>query len=149
MLFPKGKRWISSRARWLPPEEIIFWPSPGRCSLFGKVQKVLATDVPILIQEPDRKDCSRILPRVRHCAPVGVCKKFLGTSSIPGGFFSEWIVFGYERDHSRIAYIKARLREMAHPRKHSFLDEIADLEFWPSSHSLAISVKWTFRPNRS
>jgi two-component system response regulator AtoC len=116
------------RAEGLPSEEIIFGHSAAMSSIRQKVQKVLATDVPILIQGENGTG-KGLLAQYIHSRSNFSSGAFVkvNCAAIPGALL-ESELFGYEKGAftdahtSRPGYV-----EMAH-RGTLFLDEIADLD---------------------
>src|SRR5260370_27250064 len=118
----------SSKAGGLPPEEILFGRSEAMISVRQKVQKVLGTDVPILIQGENGTGKGVLAEYIqsRSAMSAGGFVK-VNCAAIAGALLeSEW--FGYERgsftdaNTSKPGYV-----EMAHHGT-LFLDEIADLD---------------------
>jgi len=112
----------------LPPDEIIFGRSRAMISIRQKVQKVLGTDVPILIQGENGTG-KGLLAQYIHSRSTMSCGAFVkvNCAAIPGALL-ESELFGYEKgsftdaNASKPGYV-----EMAH-RGTLFLDEIADLD---------------------
>jgi two-component system response regulator AtoC len=112
----------------LPPEEIIFGRSGAMISIRQKVQKVLGTDVPILIQGENGTGKGLLAQYVhsRSAFSSGAFVK-VNCAAIPGALL-ESELFGYEKgsftdaNASKPGYV-----EMAH-RGTLFLDEIAELD---------------------
>ncbi|PYU65978.1 MAG: sigma-54-dependent Fis family transcriptional regulator [Acidobacteria bacterium] len=119
---------LPPRAGGLPPEEIIFGRSAAMISIRQKVQKVLATDVPILIQGENGTGKGLLAQYIhsRSALSPGAFVK-VNCAAIPGALL-ESELFGYEKgsftdaNTSKPGYV-----EMAH-RGTLFLDEIADLD---------------------
>jgi two-component system response regulator AtoC len=119
---------LASRAGGLPPEEVIFGRSLAMISIRQKVQKVLATDVPILIQGENGTGKGLLAHYIhsRSALSSGAFVK-VNCAAIPGALL-ESELFGYEKgsftdaNTSKPGYV-----EMAH-RGTLFLDEIADLD---------------------
>ncbi len=112
----------------LPPEEIIFGRSAAMISIRQKVQKVLATDVPILIQGENGTGKGLLAQYIhsRSALSSGAFVK-VNCAAIPGALL-ESELFGYEKGSFTDAYTsKPGYVEMAH-RGTLFLDEIADLD---------------------
>jgi len=112
----------------LPPEEIIFGRSEAMISIRQKVHKVVATDVPILIQGENGTG-KGLLAQYIHARSAMSSGAFVkvNCAAIPGALL-ESELFGYEKG----AFTDARTSkpgyvEMAH-RGTLFLDEIADLD---------------------
>jgi two-component system response regulator AtoC len=112
----------------LPSEEIIFGRSAAMSSIRHKVQKVLATDVPILIQGENGTG-KGLLAQYIHSQSNSSSGAFVkvNCAAIPGSLL-ESELFGYEKgaftdaNSSKPGYV-----ELAH-RGTLFLDEIADLD---------------------
>jgi two-component system response regulator AtoC len=112
----------------LPPEEIIFGRSPAMASIRRKVQKVLGTNIPILIQGENGTG-KGLLAQYIHLRSTSSAGAFVkvNCAAIPGALL-ESELFGYEKgsftdaNTSKPGYV-----EMAH-RGTLFLDEIADLD---------------------
>src|SRR5713101_8084692 len=117
-----------AKAGGLPPEEIIFGHSTALLSIRHKVQKVLQTDVPILIQGENGTG-KGLLAQYIHSRSAFSSGAFVkeNCAAIPGALL-ESELFGYEKgsftdaNASKPGYV-----EMAH-RGTLFLDEIADLD---------------------
>src|SRR6266516_3857770 len=112
----------------LPPEEIIFGRSAAMISIRQKVQKVLATDVPILIQGENGTGKGLLAQYIhsRSALSSGAFVK-VNCAAIPGALL-ESELFGYEKGSFTDAYTsKPGYVEMAH-RGTLFLDEIPDLD---------------------
>ncbi|HKV62463.1 MAG TPA: sigma-54 dependent transcriptional regulator [Candidatus Acidoferrum sp.] len=117
-----------SRANSLPPEEIIFGRSSSMISIRQKVQKVLATDVPILIQGENGTGKGLLAQYIhsRSAMSSGAFVK-VNCAAIPGALL-ESELFGYEKGSFTDAHTsKPGHVEMAH-RGTLFLDEIGDLD---------------------
>ena len=116
------------RAQGLPPDEIIFGRSGAMISIRQKVQKVMGTDVPILIQGENGTGKGLLAQYIhsRSAMSSGAFVK-VNCAAIPGALL-ESELFGYEKgsftdaNTSKPGYV-----EMAH-RGTLFLDEIADLD---------------------
>src|SRR2546429_3504905 len=119
---------LASRAGGLPPEEIIFGRSPAMTSIRQKVQKVLATDVPILIQGENGTGKGLLAQYIHfHSALSSGAFVKVNCAAIPGALL-ESELFGYEKGSFTDAHTsKPGYVEMAH-RGTLFLDEIADLD---------------------
>jgi len=112
----------------LPPEEVIFGRSAAMKPIRQKVQKVLGTDVPILIQGENGTGKGLLAQYVHSRSPFasGAFVK-VNCAAIPAALL-ESELFGYEKGAftdahtSRPGYV-----ELAH-RGTLFLDEIADLD---------------------
>jgi two-component system response regulator AtoC len=112
----------------LPSEEIIFGRSAAMSAIRHKVQKVVATDVPILIQGENGTGKGLLAKYIhsRSNFSTGAFVK-VNCAAIPGSLL-ESELFGYEKgaftdaNSSKPGYV-----EMAH-RGTLFLDEIADLD---------------------
>ena len=111
----------------LPPEEIIFGRSAVMVPIRQRVQKILGTDVPVLIQGANGTG-KGLLAQYIHSRSTFASGAFVkvNCAAIPGGLM-ESELFGYEKGAftdahtSRPGYV-----ELAH-RGTLFLDEIADL----------------------
>src|SRR5467141_4728678 len=117
-----------SRTVSLPPEQIIFGRSLPMISIRQKVQKVLGTDVPILIQGENGTG-KGLLAQYIHSRSKMSSGAFVkvNCAAIPGALL-ESELFGYERGSFTDAHTsKPGYVEMAH-RGTLFLDEIADLD---------------------
>lgn len=111
----------------LPPDEIIFGRSAAMAPIRQKVQKVLGTNVPILIQGANGTGKGLLAQYIHaHSAFSSGAFVKVNCAAIPGALL-ESELFGYERGAftdahtSRPGYV-----EMAN-RGTLFLDEIADL----------------------
>jgi two-component system response regulator AtoC len=119
---------LMTRDSGLPSEEIIFGRSAAMSSIRHRVQKVLATDVPILIQGANGTGKGLLAQYIhsRSNFSSGVFVK-VNCAAIPGSLL-ESELFGYEKgaftdaNSSKPGYV-----ELAH-RGTLFLDEIADLD---------------------
>lgn len=117
-----------SRANGLPPDEIIFGRSAAMVSIRQKVQKVMRTDVPILIQGENGTGKGLLAQYIhsRSAMSSGAFVK-VNCAAIPGALL-ESELFGYEKgsftdaNASKPGYV-----EMAQSGT-LFLDEIADLD---------------------
>jgi two-component system response regulator AtoC len=112
----------------LPSEEIIFGHSTAMAAIRQKVQKVLAADVPILIQGENGTGkgllAQYIHSRSNFCSGTFVK---VNCAAIPGALL-ESELFGYEKGAFTDAHTsKPGYVEMAHHGT-LFLDEIADLD---------------------
>src|SRR5216684_1948468 len=119
---------FAPKAGGLPPEEIIFGCSAAMISIRQKVQKVLATDVPILIQGENGTG-KGLLAQYIHSRSALCSGAFVkvNCAAIPGALL-ESELFGYEKGSFTDAHTsKPGYVEMAH-RGTLFLDEIADLD---------------------
>ena len=119
---------LASRAGGLPPEEIIFGRSAAMTSIRQKVQKVLATDVPILIQGENGTGKGLLAQYIhfRSAMSSGAFVK-VNCAAIPGALL-ESELFGYQKGSFTDAHTsKPGYVEMAH-RGTLFLDEITDLD---------------------
>lgn len=117
-----------SRASSLPPEEIIFGCSGAMISIRQRVQKVLGTDVPILIQGENGTG-KGLLAKYIHSRSAMSSGAFVkvNCAAIPGALL-ESELFGYEKGSFTDAHTsKPGYVEMAH-RGTLFLDEIGDLD---------------------
>jgi two-component system response regulator AtoC len=118
----------NGRTHGLPSEEIIFGRSGSMLSIRQKVQKVLATDVPILIQGENGTGKGLLAQYIhsRSAMSSGAFVK-VNCAAIPGTLL-ESELFGYEKGSFTDAHTsKPGYVEMAH-RGTLFLDEIADLD---------------------
>ncbi len=118
----------NARPDGLPPEEIIFGRSGAMISVRQKVQKVLGTDVPILIQGENGTG-KGLLAQYIHSRSQMSSGAFVkvNCAAIPGALL-ESELFGYEKGSFTDAHTsKPGYVEMAH-RGTLFLDEIADLD---------------------
>ena len=112
----------------MPSEEIIFGRSEAMISIRQKVQKVLGTDVPILIQGENGTG-KGLLAQYIHSRSTMASGAFVkvNCAAIPGALL-ESELFGYEKGSFTDAHTsKPGYVEMAH-RGTLFLDEIADLD---------------------
>ncbi len=112
----------------MPPEEIIFGRSEAMISIRQKVHKVVATDVPILIQGENGTG-KGLLAQYIHARSAMSSGAFVkvNCAAIPGALL-ESELFGYEKGAFTDAHTsKPGYVEMAH-RGTLFLDEIADLD---------------------
>jgi two-component system response regulator AtoC len=112
----------------LPAEEIIFGRSGAMISIRQKVQKLLRTDVPILIQGENGTG-KGLLAQYIHSRSAFCSGAFVkvNCAAIPGALL-ESELFGYEKGSFTDAHAsKPGYVEMAH-RGTLFLDEIADLD---------------------
>jgi len=117
-----------SKAGGLPPEEIIFGRTGSMISIRQKVQKVLGTDVPILIQGENGTG-KGLLAQYIHSRSAMCSGAFVkvNCAAIPGALL-ESELFGYEKGSFTDAHTsKPGYVEMAN-RGTLFLDEIADLD---------------------
>jgi two-component system, NtrC family, response regulator AtoC len=118
----------TQRGGGLPPEEIIFGCSGAMISIRQKVQKVMGTDVPILIQGENGTGKGLLAQYIHSCSTMssGAFVK-VNCAAIPGALL-ESELFGYEKGSFTDAHTsKPGYVEMAH-RGTLFLDEIADLD---------------------
>src|SRR5437667_937606 len=118
----------NARLGGLPSEEIIFGRSGAMISIRQKVQKVLGTDVPILIQGENGTG-KGLLAQYIHSRSALCSGAFVkvNCAAIPGALL-ESELFGYEKGSFTDAHTsKPGYVEMAH-RGTLFLDEIADLD---------------------
>ena len=112
----------------LPPDDVIFGRSGAMISIRQKVQKVLGTDVPILI-EGENGTGKGLLAHYIHSRSTMSSGAFVkvNCAAIPGALL-ESELFGYEKGSFTDAHTsKPGYVEMAH-RGTLFLDEIADLD---------------------
>jgi two-component system response regulator AtoC len=117
-----------SRTGGLPPEQIIFGRSGAMISIRQKVQKVVGTDVPILIQGENGTGKGLLAQYIhsRSAMSSGAFVK-VNCAAIPGALL-ESELFGYEKGSFTDAHTsKPGYVEMAH-RGTLFLDEIGDLD---------------------
>src|SRR5260370_19621815 len=117
-----------SKVGGLPPEEILFGRSAAMISVRQKVQKVLGTDVPILIQGENGTG-KGLLAQYIHSRSATSSGEFVkvNCAAIPGALL-ESELFGYEKGSFTDARAsKPGYVEMAH-RGTLFLHEIADLD---------------------
>jgi two-component system response regulator AtoC len=127
-VFEHTKGGADSKAGGLPPDEIIFGRSRPMISIRQKVQKVLGTDVPILIQGENGTGKGLLAQYIhsRSAMSSGAFVK-VNCAAIPGALL-ESELFGYEKGSFTDAHTsKPGYVEMAH-RGTLFLDEIADLD---------------------
>jgi two-component system, NtrC family, response regulator AtoC len=117
-----------AKAGGLPPEEIIFGCSAAMIAIRHKVEKVLRTDVPILIQGENGTGKGLLAQYVHaHSACSSGAFVKVNCAAIPGALL-ESELFGYEKGAFTDAKTsKPGYVEMAH-RGTLFLDEIADLD---------------------
>src|SRR6266851_1176178 len=118
----------TQRAAGLPPEEIIFGRSGAMASIRQKVHKVVATDVPILIQGENGTGKGLLAQYIHSCSKMssGAFVK-VNCAAIPGALL-ESELFGYEKGSFTDAHAsKPGYVEKAR-RGTLFLDEIADLD---------------------
>jgi two-component system response regulator AtoC len=123
-----GEGRSATKAYGLPPEQTIFGRSAVMYSIHQKVQKILATDVPILIQGENGTG-KGLLAQYIHCHSVSSSGAFVkvNCAAIPGALL-ESELFGYEKGAFTDAFgSKPGYVETAH-RGTLFLDEIADLD---------------------
>jgi two-component system response regulator AtoC len=116
------------KAGGLPPEEIIFGRSAAMSPIRQKVQKILRTDVPILIQGENGTG-KGLLAQYIHSRSAVSTGRFVkvNCAAIPGALL-ESELFGYEKGAFTDAHTsKPGYVEMAHQGT-LFLDEIADLD---------------------
>jgi len=118
----------AQRAGGLPPEEIIFGRSGAMILIRQKVQKVLGTDVPILIQGENGTGKGLLAQYIHsHSAMCSGAFVKVNCAAIPSALL-ESELFGYEKGSFTDARAsKPGYVEMAH-RGTLFLDEIADLD---------------------
>src|SRR5258707_2629447 len=118
----------NARPDGLPSEEILVGRSMAMISIRQKVQKVLGTDVPILIQGENGTGKGLLAHYIHSRSPMssGAFVK-VNCAAIPGALL-ESELFGYEKGSFTDAHTsKPGYVEMAH-RGTLFLDEIADLD---------------------
>ncbi|HYL85138.1 MAG TPA: sigma-54 dependent transcriptional regulator [Candidatus Angelobacter sp.] len=111
----------------LPPEEIIFGRSPAMAPIRQRVQKILGTDIPVLIQGANGTG-KGLLAQFIHSRSAFSSGAFVkvNCAAIPSNLL-ESELFGYEKGAFTDAYAsKPGYVEMAH-RGTLFLDEIGDL----------------------
>jgi two-component system response regulator AtoC len=119
---------LMGRTGELPPDEIIFGRSGAMLAIRQKVQKVLGTDVPILVQGANGTG-KGLLAQYIHSRSVMSTGAFVkvNCAAIPGALL-ESELFGYEKGSFTDAHTsKPGLVEMAHQGT-LFLDEIGDLD---------------------
>lgn len=112
----------------LPPEQIIFGCSAAMSAIRQKVEKILGTDVPILLQGENGTG-KGLLAEYIHARSRFATGTFVkvNCAAIPGALL-ESELFGYEKGAFTDAHTsKPGYVEMAH-RGTLFLDEIADLD---------------------
>jgi transcriptional regulator with PAS, ATPase and Fis domain len=112
----------------LPSEEIIFGRSPAMSEIRQKVEKVLATDVPILIQG-DNGTGKGLLAQYIHSCSASSSGAFVrvNCAAIPGALL-ESELFGYEKGaFTNANTAKPGYVEMAH-RGTLFLDKLTDID---------------------
>jgi two-component system response regulator AtoC len=117
-----------AKAGGLPPQEIIFGCSAAMMAIRHKVEKVLQTDVPILIQGENGTG-KGLLAQYIHSRSKFSSGAFVkvNCAAIPGTLL-ESELFGYEKGAFTDAKTsKPGYVELAH-RGTLFLDEIADLD---------------------
>ncbi len=117
----------ASKAGGLPPEEIIFGRSTAMMPIRQRVQKILQTDVPVLIQGASGTGKGLLAQYIHSRSTVspGAFVK-VNCAAIPGNLL-ESELFGYEKGAFTDALTsKPGYVEMAHQGT-LFLDEIADL----------------------
>src|SRR6266403_1458115 len=124
----KAKGGLVPRAGGLPPEEIIFGRSAAMISIRQKVQKVLATDVPILIQGENGTGKGLLAQYIhsRSALCSGACVK-VNCAAIPGSLL-ESELFGYEKGAFTDAHTSKPGHVEAAENGTLFLDEISDLD---------------------
>jgi two-component system response regulator AtoC len=118
----------TSKASNLPPEDLIFGRSAAMQPIRHLVGKLLATDLPVLIQGENGTGKGLLAQYIhaRSTFSTGVFVK-VNCAAIPGALL-ESELFGHERGAFTDAYTaKAGLVEIAE-RGSLFLDEIADLD---------------------
>jgi two-component system, NtrC family, response regulator AtoC len=118
----------AQRGGGLPPEDIIFGRSGAMISIRQRVQKVLGTDVPILIQGENGTGKGLLAQYIhsRSAMSSGAFVK-VNCAGIPGALL-ESELFGYEKGSFTDAHTsKPGYVELAH-RGTLFLDEIGDLD---------------------
>ena len=116
------------KASGLPPKEIIFGCSGSMAAIRQKVEKVLGTDVPILIQGENGTG-KGVLAEYIHSRSANCTGAFVkvNCAAIPGALL-ESELFGYEKGSFTDAHTpRAGYVEMAQ-RGTLFLDEIGDLD---------------------
>jgi len=127
-VFEPAKSAPSPNSGGLPPDEIIFGRSAAMSSIRQKVEKIVKTDVPILIQGENGTG-KGVLAQYIHAYSVFSSGKFVkvNCAAIPGALL-ESELFGYEKG----AFTDALTSKPGHvERAHRgtlFLDEIADLD---------------------
>jgi len=116
------------KAGGLPPEAIIFGSSAAMSAIRQKVQKIIGTDVPVLIQGENGTGKGLIAEYIhaRSNSATGAFVK-VNCAAIPGALL-ESELFGYEKGAFTDAHTsKPGYVELAH-KGTLFLDEIADLD---------------------
>ncbi|HUE54539.1 MAG TPA: sigma-54 dependent transcriptional regulator [Candidatus Udaeobacter sp.] len=127
-VFEPSKNLPSPNGGGLPPHEIIFGRSAAMSSIRQKVEKIVKTDVPILIQGENGTG-KGVLAQYIHASSFFSTGKFVkvNCAAIPGALL-ESELFGYEKGAFTDALTsKPGHVEMAY-RGTLFLDEIADLD---------------------
>src|SRR5204862_3039039 len=122
----RTKGGVAPGAGGLAPEEIMLGRSAAMISIRQKVQKVLATDVPILIQGENGTGKGLLAQYIhsRSALSSGAFVK-VNCAAIPGALL-ESELFGYEKGSFTDAHTsKPGYVEMAH-RRPLFLDHIAE-----------------------
>jgi two-component system, NtrC family, response regulator AtoC len=141
----QSKNGSSLMAGGLPPEEIIFGCSPVMMPVRQRVQKILRTDVPILIQGENGTG-KGLLAQYIHNNSAFSSGKFVkvNCAAIPGALL-ESELFGYEKGAFTDALTsKPGYVEMAQ-RGTLFLDEIADLDLSLQAKILQLLQDGQFR----
>jgi two-component system response regulator AtoC len=118
----------TAKAGWLPADEIVFGRSATMAAIRQKVQKVLGTDVPILIQGANGTGKGLLAHYIHsHSAFSSGAFVKVNCAAIPGALL-ESELFGYEKGAFTGAQVSKPGRvELAHNGT-LFLDEIADLD---------------------
>jgi two-component system response regulator AtoC len=127
-VFAGSKNVPAPNAGGLPPDEVIFGRSAVMSSIRQKVEKIVKTDVPILI-EGENGTGKGVLAQYIHAYSAFSSGKFVkvNCAAIPGALL-ESELFGYEKGAFTDALTsKPGHVEMAHHGT-LFLDEIADLD---------------------
>jgi len=123
----QAKNGSSPAAGGLPPEEILFGQSPVMSAIREKVQKIVRTDVPILIHGENGTGKGLLAQYIHHNSSFssGEFVK-VNCAGLPDGLL-ESELFGYEKGAFADAHTsKPGYVETAH-RGTLYLDEIADL----------------------
>jgi two-component system, NtrC family, response regulator AtoC len=124
----KKKGGLSAKAGELPPDEILFGRSAAMAEIRQKVQKVVRTDVPILIQGANGTGKGLLAYYIHsHSAYSSGAFVKVNCAAIPGALL-EIELYGFEKGAftGALAAKPGRI-EMAH-KGTLFLDEITDLD---------------------
>jgi two-component system response regulator AtoC len=127
-VFEPSKNVSSPNSGGLPPDEIIFGRSAAMASIRQKIEKIVKTDVPVLIHGQNGTG-KGVLAEYIHAHSGFSTGKFVkvNCAAIPGALL-ESELFGYEKGAFTDALTsKPGYVEMAY-RGTLFLDEIADLD---------------------